>query len=349
MRNQDIQHRYTQELFVPSNKRHPYYIVAPGYSRYSAGISVLHTLCHLLNSMGQSAFVHCPSTNYELNNPLLTQDVVNYHYRMGKTPITIYPEILNGNPCDAAFCVRYLLNFAGALGGQKLYPQDDYIVSFSRDIQNHYPNPSRLICIPASDPNVYNQVGGRSTRDKECYYINKRLASGAPLKSPPQEGWIRIPTARDANQLSREELAMLYRSAKRLYIYEVSSVAIDAILCGCPVVVMKDDLETDWIRTPELADDGIALSNTPEEIERAEQTVGKAGDNYDRWYQSAGEQIEIFVSETQAIAKTKHYDSKFLFDVNPFPPAYSGRIDRYMQKSKRYFADVTKALLGGNY
>jgi hypothetical protein len=343
-----LKHQHTAERFFPSSKRHPYYIVAPGFTRYSAGVRVLHTLCHLLNLMGQSAFVHSPSTNFELNTPLLTQDIVNYHYRLGNTPITIYPEILSGNPCNAEFCVRYLLNFAGALGGPKLYPQDDYIVSFSRDIQNHYPNPSRLICIPTSDPDVYNRIGEPGMRDKECYYINKRLASGMPLKSPPQPSWIRVPTARDANQLSREELAMLYRSAKRLYIYEVSSVALDAILCGCPVVLMKEDLETDWMQVEELADDGIALSNTPHEIQRAEQTVGKVFENYCKWFQSTGDQIEVFIDETQAIAKTKRNESKFRFDMNPFQPprAYAGRVDRYIHSTKRYFYGVGRALMG---
>ena len=38
-------------------RRHPYYIVAPGWTRTSAGIRVLHRLCHALNEAGERAFV----------------------------------------------------------------------------------------------------------------------------------------------------------------------------------------------------------------------------------------------------------------------------------------------------
>ena len=42
--------------------RRPYYIEAPPYRRTSAGIKVLHLLCHALNRIGEDAYVYTPVT-----------------------------------------------------------------------------------------------------------------------------------------------------------------------------------------------------------------------------------------------------------------------------------------------
>ncbi len=43
-------------LLLPS-RRNPYYIVAPEYTRHSAGIKVLHMLCNALNRAGERAYL----------------------------------------------------------------------------------------------------------------------------------------------------------------------------------------------------------------------------------------------------------------------------------------------------
>ncbi len=116
----------------------PFYIVSPRYVRTSAGIRVLHHLCNILNRLGYPAFMII-SPDFEGENvispqlvtPVLTKRVAEAHYRSQLTPITIYPEVVNGNPFDAPFIVRFLGNFPGLLGGQVQFPPDEVIVPYS--------------------------------------------------------------------------------------------------------------------------------------------------------------------------------------------------------------------------
>jgi hypothetical protein len=96
--------------------RRPYYIDAPAYRRTSAGIRVMHLLCHALNSIGEEAYVYPTETNPTLNTPLVTPEISARHKAAGREPIVVYPEVVPGNPRKAASVVRYVLNRAGLLG-----------------------------------------------------------------------------------------------------------------------------------------------------------------------------------------------------------------------------------------
>ena len=53
-------------------KRFPYYIVSPSYSQQSAGIKVLHYLCHHLNILGYPAFLVPKNNSFRSNPNLIT-------------------------------------------------------------------------------------------------------------------------------------------------------------------------------------------------------------------------------------------------------------------------------------
>ena len=97
--------------------RRPYYVEAPPYRRTSAGIKVLHLLCHTLNLIGEEAYVTTDSVNPALRTPTITAEVVRRHLEAGVEPIVVYPEVVKGNPRNARSVVRYLLNRAGMIGG----------------------------------------------------------------------------------------------------------------------------------------------------------------------------------------------------------------------------------------
>ena len=92
-----------RQLFSPP--RRPYYIDAPAYRRTSAGIRVMHLLCHALNSIGEEAYVYPTETNPTLNTPLVTPEISARHKAAGREPIVIYPEVVPGNPRRAASVV----------------------------------------------------------------------------------------------------------------------------------------------------------------------------------------------------------------------------------------------------
>ena len=339
---------FSANFFNPSGRGNPYYIIAPEYTRYSAGARVLYSLCHALNRLGESAYMHAPSLVTDLSAPLLSQSIVDNHFGSGRTPITVYPEGVNGNPNDAEFCVRYLLNFPGALGGPVRFPPNDYILCFTKEIRDNYDKSSSLLCIPTSDVNTFNRDGEANPRKGFCYYLKKRLASGKPLKNPPQPDWVQIPWTNraQAKELSREDLASLLRSSRRLYLYENTSLGLDAILCGCPVVLMVDDFETEVMTLEQMKTDGFAFGDSDHEITRAESTVSNAYKNYCDWSQAAGEELELFISDTQERVSRIRYLKKFKYEVrNSAKPR--GRIETLARLFRKRFPRLSDDIRAG--
>ena len=81
-----------------SKPRRPFYIEAPSYRRTSAGIRVMHLLCHALNSVGEEAYVYPTETNPSLDTPIATPEIIERHRATGRQPIVVYPEVVSGNP-----------------------------------------------------------------------------------------------------------------------------------------------------------------------------------------------------------------------------------------------------------
>jgi hypothetical protein len=99
-----------------------------------------------LNEAGQEAFLVLtdvqynlrPRVNSRLRTPILTQEQVTGHFLAKRNAIVIYSETVSGNPLKAKNVVRYLLNYAGALGGSELFQKEEYVVSFSKNILSSY-------------------------------------------------------------------------------------------------------------------------------------------------------------------------------------------------------------------
>src|SRR3989338_8054961 len=106
-------HPYSQADIIVPEVRNPYYIVAANYIRTSAGIKSLHMLCHALNRRGERAYMalhpHYPAShgfNTDWLTPVLTSRIIQSDFERGLTPITIYPETIQGNLFNAPMVVR---------------------------------------------------------------------------------------------------------------------------------------------------------------------------------------------------------------------------------------------------
>jgi hypothetical protein len=196
--------------------------------------------------------------------------------------------------------------------------------------------------------NTFNRDGESNHRTGSCYYLKKRLASGKPLKNPPQPDWVQIPWTNrtQANELSREELASILKSSRRLYLYENCSLGLDAILCGCPVVLMIDDFETDVMTLEHMKTDGFAFGDSDDEITRAELTVSKAYRNYCDWSQAAGEQLELFISDTQERVSGIPYKRKFRYEVRSSAKP-RGRIETLARLFRKRFPRLSDDIRSG--
>jgi len=291
-------------LFPPTG-RHPYYIVAPAYTRFSAGVRALHLLCHALNLQGQSAFllIHrrqpegAPAVDPELLTPRLTDDIVRHHHEGGITPITVYPETITGNPFRAPFVVRYVLNYPGLLGGDRVYARDEMVYGYSATLAEAAGHPEKVLFLPVSDTRYFYPPKAEAPRSGACYYAQKYSVLHPEDNLSDGSRGFEI-----TREFSLRELGDIFRRVELLYCYENSSTALEATLCGCPVVLIPNRHLTERIGAEVVGWDGYAWGDTPEEIERAKATVGQAGENYRDAQREFWRRLDEFISDTQAEA-----------------------------------------------
>ena len=300
-------------LLLP-RKRHPYYIVAPTYVRTSAGIRVLHLLCNALNRLGENAYLvihpymgdpHKGVHPY-LDTPLLDAQRMLQHHEDGLCPITIYPETVRGNPFDAPLVVRYLLNFPGLLGGDEHYPEDEVMWAYSEAIAQGVDGSCEVLFFPVSDPEQFTPFPPQP-RKGSCFYGAKYQAvHGGEL----------FEVTRDSVEITRDlpdsptpaQIADLFRRSEVFYCYENSALAIEALLCECPVVFLPNPYLERMIGFGELGTDGIAWGTDADQLERARATVRQARRNYLRLYDVLEQRLHALIAQTQAVAGTTTYE-----------------------------------------
>lgn len=292
--------------------RNPYYIVAPRYVRVSAGIKALHLLCHALNLAGERAYliVHPYflaeyAVNPDLLTPLLTWRLLQVDHARGLCPITIYPEVIKGNPLSAPFVVRYVLNYPGVLGGDKEFPEHEFCIAYSEALQRAVPRSKGALFIPTSDPNVFTPEP-RVDRKGSCFYAGKY--------KHVHKGEL-FDVTRDSVEIHRmgsdaqtpEKIAELFRQSEVFYCYENTALAIEAVLCECPVVFLPNQYLDRVISVDEHGWDGMAWGTDPVEVDRAKRTVALARNNYLRLYDRFQQQLERFIEMTQEEVRKRPY------------------------------------------
>ena len=295
---------------VPAAGRHPYYIMAPPYSRFSAGARVLHLLCHALNLRGQAAFMvadgatpdGAPFVHPELLTPRLSAEVVDYHFERGLTPVTVYPETVSGNPCAAPLVVRYVLNFPGLLGGDSRYPVGNMCYGYTRVLADAAGQPDRGLYIPASDTTIFHPAETDALRSGTCFYAVKYRSQYPDQLFPQTRDSVEVTRA-----MSPTEMADLFRRSELLYCYENTAVALEATLCGCPVVYLPNAHLTERIGAEIVGWDGYAWGDDPAEIDRAKRTVGEAYGHYVRSIDLCWSQLDAFIADTQDRAAASPY------------------------------------------
>ncbi|POA99849.1 hypothetical protein C2134_04570 [Chromobacterium sinusclupearum] len=287
-----------------NEKHRPYYICAPGFTRVSNGVRAMHLLCHYLNKLGEEAYVFSPETDPKLRTPYLTQDIVDRHKATQRSPIVVYPEVVHGNPLNAAAVVRYILNHPGLLGGPKDYPESDMLVFWHQDYVDSakYPDPS-FIFIPSIDTGIFNNDDNAHDRKRDKVLVYPGRYKQAQ-QDYPELFRDSIVITYDWPQ-SHEELAALLRQGKVLYTFANSAIISEALLCGCPVVIK----ETVYSRKPEeragvalgLALPGATFVDTPEGIAAAHSKTVDYQQVYHQYQLELLEQLEGFIEQSQLL------------------------------------------------
>lgn len=228
----------------------PYYIFTPPYTHVSAGVRALHLLCHALNQSGQKAylaFTEQPkglAVNPALNTPWTTPELALLYKDIN--PIVVYPDIIKGNPTNAKHVVRWLLGYPGLCGGDLTFPDTEQVWAYSAKIARNAKT-ADILCLPVVDPSIFHKpLMFSADRLGTCYYAHKcETIWGIEPKGVP-EGCKKL-------EGTFEEISDILRHSEMCYIFEDTSVILEAKMCGCPVMFMYNEkfssnhCEEDWL------------------------------------------------------------------------------------------------------
>ncbi|MFH2139383.1 MAG: hypothetical protein ABII63_01150 [Pseudomonadota bacterium] len=291
-----------RDLF--QSRRNPYYIFAMDYIQQSAGIRALHYLCHALNESGQEAYVTCEGTSHHLRTNVLTEKIMIQHHDTGRVPIMVYPETVPGNPFKAQVVARWLLNKPGLIGGETAYDATELLFTFD-PLYLVDGMHGETLHVPTSDLRLFNNENNPEDdkRTSVCFYAHKYLYSGGKL----------TPHVKNATSLGKEnilghaEIAAILRRSKLLYVYEPTALIEEALLCGCPVAVIKTDYwRNNMPGFSYPADYGIAMGDSAQALAVARSTVHNYRDLYESTVlKNAWKQIDHFIYLTQKAASKK--------------------------------------------
>lgn len=250
-----------------SSKKDVYYIYAPTYVEWSAGIRVLHYLCEELNSNGFETFmvihgmgVH-PKVSFSSRSPILTKGILNSHSVNNRRQIAIYPETINGNPMNAPYVIRWLLNFPNLLGGNKKF-NNETIFAYSESIARSYEKfngtlPDVLFIPAIKSTEIESALLNTIERNPglQVVYAQKFRALGGKPDTSYEN--CREITRFGRAAPKRSETLKLIREAELVHVYENTTVITEALLFGVPVVCHQNQFFNELIAKEELGLDGI--------------------------------------------------------------------------------------------
>lgn len=286
----------------PDLTRHPYYIVTPNYDRTSGGVKAMHLLCHWLNRTGERAYILAygesgPAVHPDWLTPLLTTSMAEAHAAQGLVPIIVYPEVVSGNPLNARCVVRYVLNYPGKLGGDKVYAPGELVFGYTHNYAAAVSATTPILHMPVQDSTIFNP-GKPRLRKGAAYYATKyKGVHGGQVFGLP-DGAMEI-TKGLPDSPTPHQIAEILRSVEAFYAFEDTSLSMEAILCGCPVVLMVNPYFKGQSGTLENGEYGFATGNAPGEISRARDTVVAAQFRFQQNVDAFFDQLKFFAKATQ--------------------------------------------------
>jgi O-antigen biosynthesis protein len=276
-----------------------FYIYAPDFRSNSAGIKVLHLLAKKLLENGQNAFlvISNPEESKKfthLNVPILDQKTSDEHVANNQKIIAIYSETVVGNPLRADNVVRYFLNFPGALGGALQFHPAEIYLAYSKSIASELDRSAITLFIPAVDlselphgivkePNLNLVYAGKY----RAFMGKPNFPSGISLTEIFRDG----PGRQD-----RQEVLRMLAAANRLYLWENSTIATEAILLGTPVIFIRSKFLQRIIAESELGKEGWTFELSEAGIDKARSSLPEAKQKYHESQALSDAQIRFFLS-----------------------------------------------------
>lgn len=308
-----------QNTILDHNKSFPYYIFAPSYVRTSAGIKILHYLCHHLNILGYPAFlVPANRKKYLINphliTPIITEEIFENHKKYSLTPIVIYPDVTIKNILNVNFFVHYLLHYPGFLAKQDNLIFDKPVFTYSKKIAektNCINFDINTLFMPIFDTSIFYPPKNDGKRSGMVFYASKYKTIFNQKTFAITDGAIEI-TRDQLSSQSTQQVAELFRNAEVFATYEETSLINEAILCDCPVLLIKNDyFDSNFLTEYELGkyacfsdynQDSLAIAKS--QIPLAKQKIFEAINNFKP-------QLQNFIIETQKNVKNHPFPNNF--------------------------------------
>lgn len=347
-------------IFSPQTKR-DVYLFAPPYKRASAGITVLHMLCDLLNRHGQPAYMvpdyryfgKLGYSNFGANSslicPIATRMELERAFIEQRIPIVIYPETITGNPLCANNVVRYLLYYNSALTSDidALAQIDgEGLIYYTNDIGRSLPKSSNKslfshrLTMPVQDPSHYKPVD-KSDRETDYYYAEKYIhVHKGVIPENVSGSAIRI-TRDGAGSPTPSQLREMLSSARMLHVFEDTAVSYEAMLAGCVVNYHPDGIFNNKERSTTLDELGISgtLSSdcpTNEQIAQAQAGIDEHFKNYHKWMEISYEDFICFMNSISCFEKPINND-------------FYKKIIKYVEAYERHSRGLYRARTKSNY
>jgi hypothetical protein len=219
--------------------RHRVYYFATGeFIQQSNGFRVPFYLCHILNELGFEAYVTAKEQAPNLKTPLLTPDISNKHKKDGREIVAVYTEAMWGNILNGDVVVRWILNRLGLLFDECLY-RDEVFFFWDKSYSKNE-KAAVLLQTQCVDPEVFNfNKDTHQKREGFAYYAHKYLRDFGGF-IPEDIKRYGISLCHDIPR-THTEIADILRSVKVLYCFEDSAIILEAVACGCIVVLIKTE------------------------------------------------------------------------------------------------------------
>ncbi len=283
----------------------PFYILSPRYDSTSAGVRVLHMLAAELERAGHEALISWsgpPGVDFvdEIDFKPLTERLSTEHFKAGRTPVCIRPEVLE--PAPVGVDVVYVLNVPGLLGGPAEL-QADHVIAYSERLARGLLRCDGVVHLPASDPDFWTP-GPPRERTGACVYSGKYVEEHGQ-RIPPDLADAVVITRSGPDAPSPEAIRELLRSSTHCYIFENTSLGTEALLCGCVVVVRRNSFFHELIAADEHGGWGVTEADDPASLDAARIELPRFREAYLAAIARARGQVEAFARATSDLARAR--------------------------------------------
>ena len=226
------------------NKKLKFYIYfGIPFDPYTGGIVALHKLLHNLNFLGEEAYINTLDKHPNwLGKSYKDNDVIDYD-----NSIIIYPEVINDNPLNFKYVVRWLLYERNTI-----FPKTDWIYSFWDYFKPHQDNLDQLKGLLSAfdlQKNIFYDKGGRIS-GSTCYVVRK--GSNKKLDKHPRDS-LQIDNYKELG--GNEYLSKIFSKHEFFISYDDATfLTVQAALCGCiPIIIPNDNISEDiWKNSIDL-------------------------------------------------------------------------------------------------